>query len=476
MNVARASLALVLSLGACSADDVGAEAGETSDGSTSPSTTGSTGPDSVGTTGSTTEGPTTGSGTQGSESGVVADVTYERDVRAVLERHCVGCHSDGNIAPFALTNYDEVMPYREAIVASVDAGTMPPWGMESDCNDFVGDLSMLEADKAMLSSWVDAGAPQGDPSDYVAPEPIEQPGLSRTDLTLSLPEPYTPQLSPDDYRCFLLDWPEDEVTFVTGFQFEPDNTAITHHVIVYVVPPERVEEFDQLDADDPGPGYTCFGGPGGDSALDFVASRWLGAWAPGTAVGDLPAGTGLRIEPGSKVAVQMHYNTLADNGMPDQSRVHYKLDSQVEREAYMLPWADPSWLMGGMPIAAGDAAATHAFTLDPTGVIDLLTDIIPPNSPIEFHSTIHHMHRRGRRGNQSVIRADGTEECLLSVPRYDYNWQMSFRYQEPLILEPGDQLHVECEWDNSDNAQGINWGDGTADEMCLGIFYVTEPK
>lgn len=476
MDGSRWTLALIVSLGACSGDEPN-DASDETDGAATSGTSAAESSGATTVTSAQTGGSTGATGaTAGSESGVAADVTYQRDVRPILERHCLGCHSPGNIAPFALTNYDEVMPYREAIVASVAAGTMPPWGMESGCNDFVGDLSMLEADKTLLETWVDAGAPEGDVADYVAPEPIEQPMLSRTDLTLSLPEPYTPQLSPDDYRCFLLEWPETDVTYVTGFQFEPDNKAITHHVIVYVIPPEQVAEFDQRDADDPGPGYTCFGGPGGGGVTDFVASRWLGAWAPGTAVGDLPEGTGLRIEPGSKVAVQMHYNTLADNGMPDQSRVHYKLESEVEREAYMLPWADPSWLMGGMSIEAGDAEATHSFTLDPTTVIDLLTDVIPSGAPVEFHSTIHHMHRRGRRGNQSVIRADGTEECLLSVPRYDYNWQMSFQYQQPVVIEPGDQLHVECAWDNSDNPDDINWGDGTADEMCLGIFYVTEPE
>ena len=409
----------------------------------------------------------------GSTGGTNTDATYHRDIRPLVERHCAACHTEGAIAPFPLTSYDEVFDLREAIATAVEEATMPPWGMNPECSTFVGDSSVAPEDRAMVRAWVDAGAPEGDPDDFVAPDPIPLPELTRTDLTLELPEPYEPAQMPDEYRCFLLEWPETETTFVTGFEFEPDNISITHHAIAYIIAPDEVAEYQQRDADDPGPGYTCFGSPSGTTALDFIASRWLSAWAPGARVGDLPEGTGLRIEPGSMIVLQMHYNTLASNGEPDQSRMHYRIDPTVDREAYMLPWADPSWLMGGMPIPAGAEETIHEFALDPTTIIDLLTDdAIPGNTPLEFFSTIHHMHRRGQRGYQSVERADGTSECILDVPRYDYDWQHFYRFTEPKVLEPGDELRLECAWDNADNDSDVNWGDGTDDEMCLGVFYI----
>ncbi len=408
-----------------------------------------------------------------SSDGAQEAVTYHRDVRPVIERHCGACHIEGNIAPLTLGNYDEAFALRESIASSVAAGTMPPWGMDGECGEYVGDSSLSDTDRAMLQAWVDQGAPEGNPEDFAALDPIVLPELSRTDLTLGIAEPYLPTQMPDEYRCFVIPWPEAETTYVTGFEFEADNESITHHAIAYIVSPDEVEAYEQRDDDDPGPGYTCFGGPGGSMPLDFITSRWLSAWAPGARVGDLPEGTGLRIDPGSSIVLQMHYNTLASNGEPDQSRMNYRLDSAVEREALMLPWADPSWIGGAMPIPAGSEDTVHSFALDPTTVINLLTDdAIPEGVPLEFFSAIHHMHRRGSRGFQTIERADGTSECLLNVPRYDYDWQHSYRYAQSKILQPGDQLRLECQWDNGANDSAINWGDGTDDEMCLGIHYV----
>jgi hypothetical protein len=403
-------------------------------------------------------------------------ITYHRDVRPLVERYCVSCHTAGNIGPFELTTYEQVRGLRDVMLATIEHGTMPPWGMAAGCGDLVADPSLSDEEKALFAGWVDEGAPEGDPADYVAPEPLEQPELSRVDVTLTLPEPYEPALSPDDYRCFILDWPQTELTFVTGYQFEADNASITHHAIMYVAAPEDVAVYQALDDAEPGPGYTCFGGPGGSESFDFVRSRWLGAWAPGTRVGDLPDGTGLRVEPGSKVIIQMHYNTLASNGAPDQSRLHYKVDASVEREAYMMPWAHPDWLTGGMTIPAGTDDTVHTMQMDPTSIIGFMTDIIPEDHPIEVFMSMHHMHRRGSRGRQAIVRADGTTECLIDVPRYDYAWQMFYRYVQSKIIHPGDQLMLECQWDNRDNDRAVGWGDGTDDEMCLGVHYITAAR
>ena len=413
----------------------------------------------------------------GTGDGGAAEATYHRDVRPLLERHCNACHADGGIAPFTLGSYDEVYELRESLVASVQAGLMPPWGMEAGCGTYVGDSSMVPEDRATLQAWLDQGAVEGDAADFIAPTPIALPELSRTDLTLGLAEPYLPTQMPDEYRCFVLDWPETETAFVTGFEVDPGNVSIAHHAIAYIAAPEEAEAYEQRDADEPGPGYTCFGGPAGSQPLDFITSRWLGAWAPGARVGDLPEGTGLRIDPGSKIVLQMHYNTLASDGEPDQTQIRYRLESQVEREAVMLPWADPSWLAGSMPIPAGTDDTVHSFSMDPTTIIGLLTnDSIADGQPLEFFSAIHHMHKRGSRGLQTIERLDGSSECLVDVPRYDYDWQHSYRYTESKVVNPGDLLRLECQWDNTTNDAAVNWGDGTNDEMCLGIHYVAAAR
>ncbi|MCA9710764.1 MAG: monooxygenase [Myxococcales bacterium] len=439
-------------------------AGESSDGS------GDSGSSSTSTTGELPPADDT-TGT----TGVEADVTYHEHLRPLLERSCVGCHQPGNIGPFSMTSYDEVHPLREAIVLAVEEGTMPPWHADSDCREYVGDPSLSPEEIALVRAWVDEGAVEGDPAAYVPPDVTSPSSLSRVDLSLALPEPYEPQLAPDDYRCFLLDWPHEELTYVSGFAAQPDQLHMVHHIIAFAIAPEQVAEYQALDDAEPGAGYTCFGGPGGeiDPTDPTSVGNWLGSWAPGGFAGDFPEGTGIPVEPGSKVVVQVHYNTAVGNLQPDQSAVAFKIDAEVERPAVMLLWADPSWITGGMPIPAGEASVVHSFELDPTLFINFITDVIPQGQPFQIYSAAHHMHTLGVRAQQTIERSDGSQTCLLGVPRWDFNWQQAYRFAQPEVFEPGDHLRLACEWDNAAGDATVNWGDGTSDEMCLGIFYAT---
>lgn len=433
---------------------------------------------------STTGNPADVSGGESTEDGAMATddgmgpadgtVTYHRDIAPLLQRHCVQCHAPDNIAPYALTSYEEAWPLREVIAQVVGERIMPPWNPAEGCADYVGDPSLPAQARTQFEAWAQEGGPVGDPDDYVAPELPPAGGISRVDVSLPIPEPYAPTLHPDDYRCFLMDWPQAEVSYITGFSVVPGNVQTVHHVITYAIAPSAVAEYEQLDADDPGPGYTCFGGPGA-SGGDWAAGRWLGAWAPGSQTSDFPDGTGLRMEPGSKVVVQIHYNAADPKVQPDQTVVHYKVDAQVEREAFMMPWADPNWLSGGMPIAAGAPSTEHRWELDPTLVMSFLTDAIPGFSEFVIYSVSQHMHLRGVGGRQVIKRQDGTEECLVQMPRYDFNWQTRYRFAQPKHFFPGDVLSLTCEWDNSDNPSAVNWGEGTEDEMCLGVYFIAPP-
>lgn len=407
--------------------------------------------------------------------GVEADVTYQEHVRPLLERHCVGCHQPGNIGPFPMTSYQEAFDLREAIMLAVDEGTMPPWLAGPDCREYLGDPSLASEEIELLRAWIDEGAAEGDPDDYVAPDIPPPPGMSRVDLTLALPEPYEPQLVPDDYRCFLIEWPHEELTYVSGFAAVPDQLHMVHHMIAYKIRPEQLAEYQALDDAEPGPGYTCFGGPGGEVQAGDPDStgNWLGSWAPGGFAGDFPEGTGIAVEPGSVVALQIHYNTAVGNLQPDRSSIAFKIDAEVEQPAAMLLWANPDWLGGNMPIPAGESEVTHSFELDPTPFMSFISDVLPSNQPFRIYSAAHHMHTLGTRAQHSIQRADGEETCLLQVPRWDFNWQQGYRFAEPVIFNPGDRLRLACEWNNAAGDQTVNWGDGTGDEMCLGIFYAT---
>ncbi len=416
-------------------------------------------------------GSTTSGEPEPASSGEVSLHTYHADARPILERHCTRCHSEGGIA-FQLTEYEDVAAYREAIAVAVDQGTMPPWGIPDGCNTFDGDFSLSDEDRQLLTDWIDDDAPEGNAADYNAPEPLPIASLSRTDLTLALPEPYRPELEPDDYRCFILDWPHDDPMFLTGVEIDPDNAPVVHHLLLYLAEPEWVDEFEALDEADSGPGYTCFGGPGGGT-LPGYSGPVLAVWAPGSQVGDFPDGTGISIAPGSKLIVQVHYNTLADNGLPDQSQVMLKTDRTVEREAHLMPWVAPQWRVeGGMRIPAGEPSVEHEFVATVEDATAFLAPQVPTGVDLEVHMATHHMHGLGASGRLEVARNDGADECLVDLPKYDYNWQLMYRLSEPAIVRPQDQLRMQCSFDNSAGGADVFWGDGTAEEMCLGFLYV----
>jgi hypothetical protein len=306
--------------------------------------------------------------------------------------------------------------------------------------------------------------------------------LTRTDLTLKMPVVYKPELSPDEYRCFVVDWAPTTTKYITGLSVRPGNAKIVHHVIAFVAPPGSAQQYVQLAAGDGGgqPGYPCFGGPGGDDS-----ASWVGAWAPGTLNADFPAKTGIEVQPGSKVVLQVHYNLLNGPGESDQTEVDLKLDDSVEKKAFVLPWASLDWVNHHhMPIPAGQPDVRHSWQFDPTPVMNYITDVVPPHQAFTIYSAAAHMHLRGKSERLDIVHADGGSTCLLDVPDWDFHWQGSYAFSEPKVFHPGDQLRIACQWDNSPGNQpwvdgvqetprDLNWGEGTHDEMCLGIFYLT---
>ncbi len=411
-------------------------------------------------------------GGEGADAGVTpGGVTYYKDVKPIVDAKCVRCHVEDGIAPFSLENYEVARTHAGVSMLAINEGIMPPWKAEEGCNEYIGDFSLTDAEKATFNAWVEAGSPEGDPANEGAPVTVIDTRLSRVDMTLEMATEYTPVQSPDDYRCFVVEWPETTTKYVSGFKAVPGNDSIVHHVIAYLAQPDQAETYRQLDANEDGPGYTCFGGPRGPS------QEWIGGWAPGGEGFDMPEGTGLPIEPGSLVIIQVHYNVLTAQPAPDVTGVQFKIDDSVEKEAWTQPWANPQWLSGGMSIPANDGDVMHAFQFDAT--------LINGGQPFLIHSAGLHMHNLGTRGITKIVRSGGGEECLLQIDDWDFDWQDGYGFMNPVRFDPGDQLYLECHWDNTLENQvivdgkplpprNVNWGDGSTDEMCLGVFLLTD--
>lgn len=412
-------------------------------------------------------------GTAGTEGHADAEVTYFGAVKPILDAHCSTCHTTGGVTPFPIETYQDAVTYAEAALASVHAKTMPPWAPSTECNDYVAERGLTEEQISTLDAWLDAGTPEGNAADEPPPLSVEVQALSRVDLRLTLDEPYVPQVSPDDYRCFVLDWPQeyDETVYVTGMRVAPGNAEIVHHVIAYIAPPDARAEYAALDEADPGAGYTCFGGTGGS----IVGS--VGGWTPGSFGADTPQGTGHPIEPGSMIVMQMHYNTLSTDPAPDATALELKIDTAVERPAFMMPVVNPGWLSdGGMPIPAGEPDVVHTASLNPA----LFTDA----TELTVHTALLHMHLLGTNARITLERQDGSRECILAVDDWDFQWQDFYQLRQPLQWQAGDRFGIECHYDNTAENQpmvdgerlpprDVQWGEGTTDEMCIGFMMVT---
>ena len=396
--------------------------------------------------------------------------TYHADVAPLVERECSSCHAAGGIGPFALETYEQVVDQASAVVSVVQSGYMPPWMPDRSCGDIANERGLSAEERRVFVDWNAGGQREGDPAD--APPPPERPTvvLSPTDSARVPGGGYVPDVSrADDYRCFLLDIAIDETRYLTGSWVQPDESELVHHVLVYAVPAARVAEVEAASGADGQVGYTCFGGPLPGVGEPSVPPTQLGAWVPGLLPDVLAEGRGIRIESGSRLVMQVHYDTHGSFA-PEADETEFQM--RLEREA-------PAVLVETLPlpileleIAAGDPDAVE------TRVFRNWTA-----APMTLVALTPHMHLLGRRFSARLLpaaEAGGEDQCLLEIPDWDFHWQQGYARpgDNPVVVQPGEGIEVTCAYDNSavnqpvvDGMQrepvDVGWGEGTLDEMCL---------
>ncbi|MCO4770660.1 MAG: monooxygenase [Deltaproteobacteria bacterium] len=427
--------------------------------------------------------------------GPVDGPTYYSDAKPILDAYCVDCHTEGGVAPFPYDTAEQAAESAALIAWAVADRAMPPWDADSSVRPLRYDLALSDAHIATLTEWADAGAAMGDPADEATPIALEKGGLDRVDVDLTLPAPYTPDPArADDYRCFPIDWPETETSWISGFVGQPDYDPVVHHIVAFVVPPSAADLVHGYDDYSDGPGYPCFGAisPTDQITDDVINTSMLGQWAPGMEGIALPDNTGVRIEPGTVMVLQMHYTTVVETLAPDQSSLGMRVEHDApERDAYLVPWMNYAWYANPdtMAIPAGESGVLHSHQAELVGSVQ--TQAGGAGGTLDqgavVHSVFPHMHKIGRSFALTKVSADGAEELLLSIPSWDFDWQRDYAFAEPVVFEPGDQLRSECWWDNTAEWRaeqgvtpvepiGVTWGEGTYDEMCVALLTVTPPE
>ncbi len=373
-----------------------------------------------------------------------SEVTYSNQVARIFQARCVECHRDGQIAPFAMTDYEEVAGWGEMIVEVIDDQRMPPWHADPNHGEFANEQRLTSTEKEQIHTWVDAGCPEGDPADL--PEPIafhegwNIPG-GPDEIFYMSEEPVTIKAEgTEPYQYFTVDPGFKEDKWVTLAEAMPGNPAVVHHIIAFVQPPQSRER-------------------------DHGDSRLLVGFAPGTRPQPMKPGWAKLIPAGSKLVFQMHYTPIGS--------------VQTDRSSIGLVYCDESEVTHR---AVTVNAATHDFVIPPGAKDFKVTSEKEFTEDTLLTSLFPHMHMRGSAFKYEMIYPDGTTEILLDVPVYDFNWQNHYILKEPKLIPKGSKMVCTALFDNSldnlanpDPTETVRWGDQTWEEMMIGWHDVAFP-
>ena len=469
----------------------------------------------------------------GEDAGARAAVTPTwDDVAPIFAAKCASCHQLGGVAPFSITSPLNAKAYAPAILRMTRTGAMPPWMPGPDSPSYLGSSRRILTpdEKFLIASWVRGGARLGSARSIT---PLAgSGGAPGTTITLTPKRAYTPHVisgSSDDYHCMLLDPKLSQNMYVTSAVVKPQRADIVHHVILFEATGENATEARRLDAASGGKGWTCFGGPqltetrasAGNAASDRLGSpQWISAWVPGHATNDLPSGTGVLLGSDAVVVMQIHYNLLhaghAHVARPDRSSAMLRLvpaagSTLTPLDTYLAPAPVELPCPSGThsSLCSRDAAYRSEVkkygqdaALIPVGLLYLCKKTMADypqrvgdarsvgtscdrtvNRPIRIYGVAGHMHLRGVDIRIELNPGTAGAQTLLHIPHWDFHWQDAYYLEHPVDAEPGDTIRVSCRFDNSAAAQPVVggkrlapryvlWGEGTTDEMCLGLLQV----
>jgi peroxiredoxin len=377
----------------------------------------------------------------GGEGPDSAPVSYAKDVAPILEKNCVSCHSPGNIGSWSMTTgHRKVKSMSKMIEEVVLTRRMPPWDADPAIGKFANKPELSLRDAQTLLRWIHQGAPRGEGDDPLAevkaPATSDWP-LGPPDIILRLPKPENiPATGVLPYRHLQVRADNPTDAWVGAVWVKPGNNKVVHHVLL------RIKE----------------NGPKDHTGADAM---FVG-WAPGSYRGAFPAGSGKFLPANAKFDIEMHYTP---NGSPQTDQTEIGLYLLKEKPA--LVYESVPVMNSSFEIRPGDPAsavqAMYGFKQNAT-----------------LHSVTPHMHLRGRTMKFETLYPDGRREVLCSVPRYDFNWQLTYQLAQPRKIPAGTWALLSGTFDNSrqnpanpDPKKTVHWGDQSFDEMFLGWYNVT---
>ncbi|MAX07653.1 MAG: hypothetical protein CMQ08_06735 [Gammaproteobacteria bacterium] len=379
------------------------------------------------------------------KTAIESSVSYAADIAPILEQRCVTCHQEGGIAPFAMNNHQTIQGWSPMIRETLITKRMPPGQIDSEYVDSFHGVNHITVEETQkLISWIDNGSINSDSSDPLAAF-ISKPEKwinGEPDLVIQIPAQQIPATGVQDYRNLTIPLDLEEDVWVKAVEFEAGDPTVLHHIIAFSYGADGLSQFGILNQ-----------GIG------------LGAYAPGNELNLYPEGSGYPLEAGGGLLLQMHYTTSGKEAVDASEIGIYLMDEAPDRPILGGSAAD---LDINIPPFEGnhEMVASKKFRTD-----SYLTMVGP------------HMHYRGSDANFKLKYPDGRIEEVLNVPNYQFNWQKTYDFKEPLFLPAGTELVFRGTFDNSDMnpynpdpSQTLTWGEQTWQEMFFGFFRYVEAE
>ncbi len=412
-----------------------------------------------------------------------ATVTFYKDVLPVLQNRCQECHRPGEVGPFSLLTYKQAVRWSDLMKEYTASRAMPPW-KPAGGPAYRNERTMPKAEIELLAAWVDAGCPEGDPKQG-PPEKVfagaAEWQFGKPDLVIEMPDEFhLGPTGPDHFRAVVMPSGLTEDKMIVAYEVKPGNPRIVHHTINYFDTTGTARQLEQAEADrkkeanepDRGPGYTSAMGIGfTPSRLDAVGG--IGGWTPGLRGFRLPTGTGYSLPKGSDVVVQMHYHRT---GKPEKDRTRIGL--YFAKDAAALKPLNALVVPG----LVSPTDAFKPFETIPAGKSEFeVRGRVVVEQDCTVYSVLPHMHMLGKKIKVTMTPAGGKERLLVDIPEWDYNWQESYFFKEPIAVKAGTTFEVSAVFDNgaanpnnpSSPPRDVKRGQQTTDEMLFGFIRAT---
>ncbi|HEY1190561.1 MAG TPA: redoxin family protein [Gemmata sp.] len=372
-------------------------------------------------------------------------LTYHARIERIVQANCAECHRKGGVGPFVLDTYESVTANKGMIRKVVDKGTMPPWfaapPKKGEHSLFANDRTLTEGDKKDLLAWLAGDLKKGDSADAPLPRKYESGwAIGKPDAVFQLPEPVAIKAEGTmPYKNISVPTDFDEDKWVQAMEVIPGAREVVHHVLVFALPNgQRI----------------------GGEAQGFFA-----AYVPGSTALVYPEGYAKKLPKGSNLVFQLHY-TPNGKATTDQTKIGMVFTNKAPRyEVRVAGIANP------------------VFTIPP-GADNHRVNASIPYVPFDAHvlALFPHAHLRGKAARYE-LKSGGQTTTLLDVPHYDFNWQLQYRFAEPIAVPKGSVLTYTAWYDNSDRnpanpdpKKTVKWGPQTSDEMHLGyVEFVVAP-